>query len=278
MQVPDPAATADFFVEAFDLVPVPDDGTVHLTADGPYGAGPPPRMLSLTPGDALRLDRLGFELHDHADVESLASHLRAAADGVELLFAHDRLREGVCFIDPHGFLVECRRRATPLDGPLAVSGIRPRRLGHVNLKVADAGAAARFYERALGLRLSEQVGQMLYFLRVGSDHHNLGFRGGAEVPAVHHVAFEIIGWDTYRTVCDRIADMGHVAEYGPGRHGPGHNLFVYVVEPSSGLRLELFSDMAHIDDDAFEPIVWESVDRSRTVNVWGPQPPTSFLE
>jgi hypothetical protein len=71
---------------------------------------------------------------------------------------------------------------------------------------------------------------------------------------------------------------GHAIEYGPGRHAPGHQLFLYLREPSSGLRLELFTDMAHIDDDeAFHPMRRE-IDRARSVNVWGPAPPASFLE
>lgn len=94
---------------------------------------------------------------------------------------------------------------------------------------------------------------------------------------MHHVAFEVPGWDSFRVICDRLAARGHQIEYGPGRHAPGHQLFVYLRDPSSGLRLELFTDMAHIDDEESYAPIQRDVDRTRSLNVWGPPPP-SFLE
>lgn len=248
--VPEPQRTADFLREMLEFEIVPDGkGAFDVTAEGEYGLGVPPRMLTLRPGSELAVTELVFE----GDVEQ-------------------ELR------DPEGLLVRVTRRAAPLDRSLAPSDVRPRRLGHVNLSVREPAREAAFYVERLGLRLSEQIGDIIFFLRAGSDHHNFGLRAGAERPTVHHVAFEIAGWESFRTICDRVAARGHVVEYGPGRHGPGHNLFVYLVDPSSGLRLELFADMAHIDDeDAYEVVRWTSADRVRTVNRWGPQPPDSFL-
>ena len=86
------------------------------------------------------------------------------------------------------------------------------------------------------------------------------------------------GWDVYREVCDHLASTGHVIEYGPGRHGQGNNIFVYVRDPSSGLRFELFTDMEHIHDEThYEAPHWELSDRPRTMNRWGPAPADSFL-
>lgn len=248
--VPAPARTAEFLQEMLEFEVRPaGNGSFDLTAEGDYGLGAPPRMLTLRPGSELGVTEIVFE----GDPEQ-------------------ELR------DPEGLLVRVTRRAAPLDQVLAPSDVRPRRLGHVNLSVRDPGQEAAFYIERLGLRLSEQIGDIIYFLRAGSDHHNFGLRAGGERPTVHHVAFEIAGWESFRTICDRVAARGHVVEYGPGRHGPGHNLFVYLVDPSSGLRLELFADMAHIDDEAaYEVVRWASVDRVKTVNRWGPQPPESFL-
>jgi catechol 2,3-dioxygenase-like lactoylglutathione lyase family enzyme len=147
------------------------------------------------------------------------------------------------------------------------------------MKVPDPKRSFAFYSETLGLALSERIGDGMFFLRAGTEHHNLGIRGGAEHVDAHHVAFEIPGWESYRAICDHLAERGHVVEYGPGRHGPGNNLFIYFREPVSGLRLEFFSDMAHIqDDDEYVPPVWRPEDRPRTVNKWGPAPPESFLE
>jgi hypothetical protein len=51
-----------------------------------------------------------------------------------------------------------------------------------------------------------------------------------------------------------------------------------VREPASGLRLELFTDMAHIDDEETYRPIRRDVDRKRSLNVWGPTPPPSFME
>lgn len=271
--VPDPAASATFFAGALGLHRRRDDLDERLTVTGDYGLGAPPGCLRLVRGDLCHLAQVDLELLRDARSDELIGRLDAA--GV----AYHRDGASVRFADPDGLTIVCRPPAPPLPEALPPSTIRPRRLGHVNLKVPDAARSARFWQDAVGLALSEQVGDLLYFLRAGSEHHNVGIRGRAEHVDVHHIAFEVPGWESYRVICDRLADMGHTVEYGPGRHGPGNNLFVYVRDPASGLRVELYADMARIDDDAtYVPPKWTTADRARTMNRWGPGPPDSFLE
>lgn len=278
LTVPRPAETASFLRKMLDFEVVEAGDRIHLTAEGEYGRGTPPRLLTLFEGAELAVQGITFECATREELAAVRDRLsRVGIRWSELTGdAHDQ--EAIGFEDPEGLRVACALASAPMGHPLAHSALRPRRLGHVNLKVGDAGRIASFYQEALGLRLSEQIGELLFFLRVGSDHHNLGLRGGADRANVHHVAFEVAGWESFRVICDHIAEHGHTVEYGPGRHGPGHNLFVYLIEPSSGLRIELFADMAHIDDETYQAVRWDAVDRARTVNRWGPQPPHSFLE
>jgi catechol 2,3-dioxygenase-like lactoylglutathione lyase family enzyme len=274
--VPSPAEAATFLASMLDFERHGDDGAEHLTTEGEYGVEPPARVISLVPGPELGVAGLTFDVGSEPGLAALRDRLD------RLGVAHEPLDDGAGgpgtrMVAPGGVPVTCRLPAPPFAGALAPSDVRPRRLGHVNLKVPDPAAASSFFCDALGLRLTEQVGEMLFFLRVNADHHNLAFRA-APSANVHHVAFEVPGWDSLRVVCDHLAARGHVIEYGPGRHAPGHQLFLYLREPSSGLRLELFTDMAHIDDeDGFRPIR-RDIDRMRSVNVWGPAPPASFLE
>lgn len=273
--VPDPGATAAFFEEALEFHRISFEDREDLTADGEYGLGPPPSMLTLVRAPRLTVERLVLEFAADADPQDLVDRLNRADVG------HNRVGAGttIVFEDPDGITVECRHRVPPLEHRLSPSAIRPRKLGHINLKVPDAERSARFWMDTVGLALSERVGDLLWFFRAGSDHHNLGLRGQAAETSVHHIGFELDGWDVYRSICDRLAKLGHRVEYGPGRHGPGNNIFTYLRDPSSGLRIELYADMARIDDDAaYEPPVWEVGDRSITVNRWGPAPPESFLE
>jgi catechol 2,3-dioxygenase-like lactoylglutathione lyase family enzyme len=270
--VPDPAAAADFLREAlaFAVAGADQDGSIVVSCVGDYGPSGQ-AAIELRPADELTLLEVIWEVPPAYDLAGLETRLGD--------LSVSRREDAVAFIDPAGIHMACvradgRRQPSPPHDPL-----RPRRLGHVNLKAADPGAAASFYRDVLGFRLSEQIGDGLYFLRIASEHHNIGLRGG-ERGELHHLGFEVEGWNVYQPILDRLAELGIAIEYGPGRHRPGNNLFVYVRDPSSGLRLELFADMAHIpDESAHAPRRWEAADRlSKTINQWGPGPPASFLE
>lgn len=280
VEVPDPDVVAGFLVDALQFVAAHrPGGGWWITTGGDYTAPAPRRTLTLLPASHTRLVEITFDIDDDADVTVLAQRADAAGVTTESVPEDADGAAGIAVLDNDGLRLVCRRPAAPLSVPLPASPIRPRRLGHVNLMTRDPGHTAALLRDVLGLRLSEQIGDGLFFMRVGSEHHNIGVRGSqAAQPGVHHIAYEVHGWESYRTVCDHLAELGHRVEFGPGRHGPGHNLFVYVREPTSGLRLELFSDMAHIHDEAgYQPPQWELSDRPNTVNRWGPGPPESFL-
>jgi len=276
VEVPDPSATADFLSRGLELGTAPaGDGSVAVLVSGGYGLPTPQRVLTLRPGPAAQLRQVVLEApHDPA---VLHDRIRAAGAAVRDIPADEVAGAGVV-VTVGGVDVAVRAAAPDAGSPLPPSALRPRRLGHVNLVSADPAAVVSLLTEGFGLRLSEQVGDLIFFLRVGSEHHNIGVRTGAAGGA-HHIALEVHGWDSYRGLCDRLAGLGWPVEFGPGRHGPGNNFFVYVRDPSSGLRFELFSDMAHVEDEAgYVPRRWELHERSTTVNVWGPGPPQSFLE
>jgi catechol 2,3-dioxygenase-like lactoylglutathione lyase family enzyme len=273
--VPNPEATAQFFEDCLDFVRRDEpDGRIALTLDGEYGLGAPPSVLTLREHEALALDAVVLEVSDRLGLDDVTARLSNAGHSMEKI-SSDEIR----FEAPQDVPMICKVAQQRSRQPLPASTVRPRRLGHVNLKVPDTRQTRDFLVDVLGFAESEQVGDLLAFLRVSGDHHNIGLRGGEPAAGVHHVAMEVPGWDSFLIICDYIAAKGHVIEYGPGRHAPGHNLFVYLREPNSGLRMELFADMARIDDAcAYHPRRWDRQDRSRTVNQWGPAPPPSFFE
>jgi catechol 2,3-dioxygenase-like lactoylglutathione lyase family enzyme len=267
VEVPDPAATAEFLRDALRFeIREGVEGPVAV-CDGDYG-GVHQAAIRLREGPALELGELIFEAAGGLD--ELPGRLESAGVAAEVG------AEGVRFTDPSGIGIRCREPEAverPEPEPL-----RPRRLGHVNLKATDAAAAAAFWQETMGMRLSEQIGDGLFFLRINSEHHNLGIRPG-ERGTLHHMGFEVEGWHSYEPILDRLSALGHRVEYGPGRHTPGNNIFTYLLEPSSGLRIELFADMAQIVDAVdHTPARWEAGDRMKqTLNRWGPLPPESFL-
>jgi catechol 2,3-dioxygenase-like lactoylglutathione lyase family enzyme len=273
--VPDVDATCAFLSEGLAFaVSRGADGVVIARCDGDYGERGQAAIV-LEPGgaDRVELREVTFEVGEDYDLHALAERLGRA--GVE---ARVHGAGGVAFTDPGGVALAVVPAAGRDVAVPPYDALRPRRLGHVNLKAPDPPAGARFYADALGLHLSEQIGEGLYFLRIATEHHNVGLRGGANGD-LHHLGFELAGWHVYQPLLDRLSEAGYTIEYGPGRHRPGNNLFAYIVDPSSGLRVELFADMAHIPDATTHvPRRWEAGDRmTKTINRWGPTPPESFL-
>jgi catechol 2,3-dioxygenase-like lactoylglutathione lyase family enzyme len=270
--VPDPAATAAFLRDGLRFVVAEEGGVWNVRCAGDYGPRGQ-RAITLRPSPDLSLLEVTWEVADAYDLGALEERLRAAGVAV------GQRDDGLEFADPAGIPHACVRASLHEEPQPVHDPVRPRRLGHVNLKAADSSAAAAFYVDALGFRLSEQIGEGLYFLRIAGEHHNLGLRRG-ERGDLHHLGFEIEGWNVYQPILDHLAELDIRIEYGPGRHRPGNNLFAYLRDPSSGLRLELFADMAQIPDaSGYSAPRWEAGDRmTRTINRWGPTPPESFLE
>lgn len=273
--VPDPDATAAFLADGIGFaVHREDGGRLAVRCEGDYGPrGQTAVVLEPSGGAPLTLRAVTWEVGGDYDLDALAARARAAGAAVA-----PTATGGLAFADPAGLPLAVERADALMIPTPPVGAVGPRRLGHVNLKSDAPAATAAFFIDVLGLKLSEQIGDGLFFLRVGSEHHNLGLRPGPR-GELHHLGCELPGWQCYQPILDRLAGHGWKVEYGPGRHGPGRNLFTYVVDPSSGLRVELFADMAHIADEANHvPVRWEAGDRmTKTINTWGPTPPESFL-
>jgi len=101
----------------------------------------------------------------------------------------------------------------------------PRKLSHITLNNGDPDATFACYRDALGFRLTDTT-RRLRFLSCNADHHSvvLGFTGG---PTLNHIAFEMPDLESVMRGAGRMRDDGRAIEWGPGRHGPGNNVFFY---------------------------------------------------
>lgn len=269
LSVPDPQATAGFLASGLEMEVLDQDGHLLAVCDGEYAAARGQGAIELMPGSQLNVERLVFALPEGADLAELAKlpgAKRVSDTAVEIT-------------DPAADLtVVLELTSTLTVPPPSPSVLRPRRMGHVNLKTPTPALTASFFTDVLGLWLSEYMGQDLFWMRTNTEHHNVALRPGSHA-TVHHLGLEVAGWHAYQPILDHLGSRGFKTEYGPGRHRPGRSLFAYVCDPSCGLRIELFADMAHIPDPTAPPIGWQPGDRlSKTLNTWGPLPPESFLE
>jgi hypothetical protein len=149
-------------------------------------------------------------------------------------------------------------------------GRHARKLGHVSLGSSEGERMVDFLIEGLGFRVSDRVGPLTW-LRCDTDHHGIAVFDGAPTNLMHHYAFELNGWDGMRMYLDDLAVRGEGIVWGPGRHGPGFNLFTYLPEPNGAL-IEGYAGMQKIEDDAtYEPIDWQA--HPNPMNLWGPAMP-----
>lgn len=161
------------------------------------------------------------------------------------------------------------------------SSLTPTKLGHVASFTPELKPMQDFYQNLLGFKWSDTIGDFFVFLRCNSDHHAANFMASKKFEGMHHIAYEMRDLNHLQTMLDHMAQNDVRLEWGPGRHGAGHNLFTYHKDPD-GNTIELFTQLDVIHDEAkgyFEPRPWHTdfpqypktweVDLV-AVNSWGP--------
>ena len=161
---------------------------------------------------------------------------------------------------------------TPSGTPSVISG-RPTKLGHVASYVPDLAASQRFYLEVMGFRWSDMMGDFFTFLRCNADHHAINLMQSTKKSGLFHVAFEMRDFMHLKDQLDHLNTRGHALEWGPGRHGIGHNIFSYHRDPDGNL-VELFTEIDLILDEEtehFEPRPWHE-EWPQGPKVWTPHP------
>lgn len=139
------------------------------------------------------------------------------------------------------------------------------RLDHYQILTPEVRKACEFY-MAAGFRLSEYIAppgtfdlRGVFLQRKGNPHDIVFFNGAG--PRLHHFAFLAPEVHHLLHACDVAGELGFGAsvERGPGRHGPGHAMYVYMRDPD-GHRVELFNTHYQIMDIENEPVAWDPGD------------------
>jgi len=231
-----------FFTNVWNLAPVAENGGVHYLR----GTGPFHHILTLRRSARPELIRMVFDAADRATVDAL--HARVIAHGLETIDPPAPLRQphgdyGFGFKDPEGrnVAVVCGVKD---HADAADRADRPRKLSHININAGDSDASFACYRDALGFTLTDTTTR-LRFLSCNSDHHSvvLGFTGGE---TLNHIAFEMPDLESVMRGAGRMRDDGRPIEWGPGRHGPGNNVFCYFLGPED-MPVELTAEMQQVD-------------------------------
>ncbi len=250
-----------------------------------FALGTRHHQLRVTEGDAASCDGLGFDVSDSGSLARLRDAVDAA--GLEVVSERpydDTVAEGFSFNVPAGPTVElCVGAAlappaeTYANDAYNVRGDHHRllKLGHVTIGTPDAAAVEEVFVDVLGFRISDRFPGVLAWARCNRDHHSVGF-APAEAPGIHHMAFEIESFAHYERLVDHLSLGGRRLVWGPGRHGPGNNLFVYFDDPD-GTMVEIYANLVQIEnEDSYVAKEWD--DLQEVGNRWGPMPEEAWFK
>ena len=106
---------------------------------------------------------------------------------------------------------------------------------HVVFASLNVEAFRSFYCDKLGFSLTDRVlhddGSLATcFFTSNHEHHTLACFL-ADRQGIDHHCYEAGEWNYIRDWCDHFADQDIPLVWGPGRHGPGNNLFAFVNDP-----------------------------------------------
>jgi len=210
------------------------------------------------------VDHIGLVARDREALGEIRERVERAGFPV---LADSPLEEGIAeafsFVGPEDWLFEIYlgMDAAPLEPTHG-----PDRFGHINLHPQNVEAMRDFLIEILDFKVSDIIGDdFAYFLRCNPDHHGIALIKGKG--SLHHHAWQTQSIADLGRLGDRLDRIGRNLIWGPVRHGAGHNIAAYFVEPA-GSVIELYTDLEQIYDESRPPVVW-SADDGRWFNRWG---------
>lgn len=252
-------------------------------------AGDGHRWARILPSTGKSLAYLSFSCFD-GDLEAIRAQVEAAGGALQASADSD----GFFFRDPDGNLIEVKvgPKTSPSSKiPCVLRGsaadergshtrsqshtVKPGRLSHVLLFSPDVLRAVRFYDNALGLRLSDKSIDIIAFTHAphGSDHHLVAF-AKSTARGWHHAAWDVKNVNQVGEGASQMAAAGYVKGWGTGRHVLGSNYFHYVEDPW-GSFCEYSADIDFVSAGR----EWPAGDfpPEDSLYLWGPAVPGNFI-
>jgi catechol-2,3-dioxygenase len=227
---PDPEGLAQFYEEVWGLtVAGRRDGAVYLR-----GTGSEHHVLVVSPGTRPSVRLVGLGLADPAAVDQAAALLSGRPE-VRLLSQPQELTEpgggyAVRLADPDGRILELSAAVSPVDPIAGAAVVRPVKLSHVVLNSARSDTFTQLLVDVLGFRLADEMPHMRFY-RCSADHHSIAIVRAPHA-SLNHIAFEVPSREHVLRGIDNMTAHGFDTVWGPGRHGPGNNVFGYFAAPN----------------------------------------------
>lgn len=251
--------------------------------------------LSLREGGEAALDHVGWRTWEPEHVDAFRERLEADGFDITEVDAGEEPGQGraIRFRSPPGHRFELYFDTEKPPAPanerstlksrvysLAEAGAAiPRRIDHVNVHGPNVPETHDWLRETLGFRLYEYVLDEVGSVRGGwlstnSLAHTIAYsrEKSGDVPTFHHVAFYLDSLGDLMNAADVAREHGIDVEGGPGKHGITQANFLYLRDPGSGLRLELFNGGYQVFDPDWEPIEWTAPEAEEALTWFGLAP------
>ena len=249
LALPDPASASAFMIDIWGMAPGEVRGETHYLR----GSGNFPYLIALEQSDSEFVRSTTF-VCDEAELAALAQRVEASGLPARPVTSDDPGGgHGLVVELPEGELLRFLAGTSEVD---AIAGEDlPVKLTHVVFNSADAEASGLAVERVLDFRVSDRTKGMV-FVRCNDSHHSTAF-ARVGFASLNHVAFEMADIDAVMRGIGRLRDHGDAPAWGPGRHGPGANVYAYFIAPFGPvIEFSTAVDKVPADYRTGEPADW----------------------
>lgn len=280
-----------FFKEVIGLEETDvQDGVHYLRAWGDFEH----HTLTIRAGEESHLDHIAWRTKRREDVDLFAEQLQNSGMTIEWVEEGTEKGQGKAFRfklpSNHTFEIYFDMEKT-LASPETRSvlknqthkswnrGVSPRRIDHVNLLSSlPANELSDFMQEHLGFNLREYVeapdgSYVGAWLSVTPLVHDIAFSFDPNSPStheVHHIAYWLDNAQDLLRAADILKENG-IYFKGPGKHGISQAMYIYAIDPGSGVRLEIFTNGYLIFEPDWEPIRWTVEEMEIGFTYWGDQ-------
>lgn len=280
-----------FFKDVIGLEETTEVNGVHyLRAWGDFEH----HTLSITAGNESRIDHIAWKAKRKEDVNHFAILLEAAGVDVEKVSSGVETGQGeaIRFQLPsgHNFEIyfemdkpepEQHRKAVLKNQTYKAwaKGISPRRIDHVNLATSmDSKIITDFLSEKLGFKMREylvapddtQISGWMSVTPLVHDVAIMSTPNAKSTSELHHLAYWLDNAQDILRAADILCEHG-IVFVGPGKHGISQAMYIYVIDPGSGVRLEIFSNGYLIFEPDWEPVKWTFDEMAVGFTYWGEQ-------
>lgn len=248
--------------------------------------------LSISPGIKGKVKHISFRTKCAEDVDSFASRLNQKGYEIEYVQAGTTpgIGRAIRFMAASGHRIELfydvvkteveeHRRSVLKNQTYKAwaKGISPRRFDHVNIHTAaPENTAYDFFIEELGFRMNECIetedGKILAgWMSVTPLVHDVALVAHESLETTarfHHISYWMDSSGDLMRAADILKENG-LDFIGPGKHSISQAIYLYVIDPGSGCRVELFTGGYLIFEPDWETVVWRPEERAFGNTYWG---------